>query len=261
MGTCVYNQPMFQLHLRLLPLTLLLSSPLLADPKLVKDLNTGPATDPADIAMFPWFARTVDGITYFRASDPAHGKELWRTDGTEAGTYRLTDVCPGRCDSNPGPVGVFQGRLYFSADNGYTGQELWSSAGAPGNEQRVRDLCPGPCSGNPEGFFDAGNELLFFASNGKDYQLWRTDGTAAGTVPLSESIGLPRLASDPIVAGGFAFVWTEDGLWRTDGTHPRRCHPLLRRLGARPRPRAVGPPAGGRAAALALAGEPLSDLL
>lgn len=253
-----YNQGMFQLQLRVLPLTLLLSSPLLADPELVKDLNTGPATDPVDIAMSPWFARTVDGITYFPASDPAHGKELWRTDGTEAGTYRLTDVCPGRCNSNPGPVGVFQGRLYFSADDGYAGQELWSSAGTPGSEQRVRDLCSGPCSGNPEGFFDDGNELLFFATNGKDYQLWRTRGPRATTVPVKSfcdtsnvcarglqrlngqviflaidglwrtdgtaagtvplSIGLPWLTSDPMVADGFAFIWTQEGLWRTDGT-------------------------------------------
>jgi large repetitive protein len=34
----------------------------------------------------------------FFASD-ASGVELWRSDGTEGGTVRVKDICPGACSS------------------------------------------------------------------------------------------------------------------------------------------------------------------
>src|SRR6185369_3358206 len=37
------------------------------------------------------------GLAYFIASDGVAGLELWRTDGTTAGTSQVKDVCPGRC--------------------------------------------------------------------------------------------------------------------------------------------------------------------
>src|SRR3954447_21282287 len=35
------------------------------------------------------------GTTFFGARDPSHGYELWRTDGTAAGTRRVRDIYPG----------------------------------------------------------------------------------------------------------------------------------------------------------------------
>jgi len=34
-------------------------------------------------------------IIYFSAFTQTHGRELWRTDGTEAGTFMVADINPG----------------------------------------------------------------------------------------------------------------------------------------------------------------------
>src|SRR5688572_28595111 len=39
----------------------------------------------------------VAGVLYFGAEDGIHGQELWRSDGTPAGTRMVKDICPGRC--------------------------------------------------------------------------------------------------------------------------------------------------------------------
>jgi ELWxxDGT repeat protein len=54
----------------------------------------------------------------FAGTDPAHGAELWATDGTGPGTRRLADICPGPCSAffDQGPdvaLGEAAGRTYF----------------------------------------------------------------------------------------------------------------------------------------------------
>ncbi len=200
---------------------LLLAAPLSAAPRLVADLNRGPNTEIQNVWLNS--GDSISLVVYFAASDPAHGLELWRSDGTSAGTWRLTDVCPGRCDASPGPVTIFQDHLFFTADDGVSGVELWESDGTPGSEQRVRDLCPGPCGIEIESFQALGDQLLFTATIQGKYALWRTDGTRNHTVKLQnlpsstgfEGAGLPLL-------GGSLYFTVAQGdtyaLWRTDGT-------------------------------------------
>ena len=215
-------------------LTSLLSaatSPSFAAPHLVQDLNTGPATDTLPsfsigITNSPGFTLFRDGILYFRAFDPAHGVELWRSDGSEAGTYRLTDICPGRCSSNLIGIEISQGHIFLSATDGATGYELWQSDGTPGSEVRVRDLCVGPCDGGPENLLDLGGALLFTASNGKGVQLWRTDGSRLGTTALATlcqsadtqcAAGMQRVGGRALFVVANAATGKTD-LWSSDGT-------------------------------------------
>ncbi len=213
----------------------LTSSAAIAAPHLVADLNTGPNTDPVPIGLFADSGMTIshDGVLYFSAGDPAHGRELWRSDGTAAGTYRLTDVCSGRCDSSPDNIAFSRGQLYFVADDGFSGRELWQSDGTPGSEHRVRDICPGPCSSNPSGLLDAGDALYFMALNGKSQQLWRTDGTPGGTSLVAAPCTLLSYqltcAGGPQQVGRWLFFTvvgdTSAALWRSDGT-PGGTHPF-----------------------------------
>src|SRR5579872_6310039 len=64
-------------------------------PVMVADLNT---TENAGTMVQPV---VCNGIGYFTANDGTHGNELWRTDGTAAGTYMVKDLEPGQCSSNP----------------------------------------------------------------------------------------------------------------------------------------------------------------
>ena len=60
---------------------------------LVKDIKPGaggstrPISDPALL--------NVNGALFLRADDGATGPELWRSDGTDAGTFRIADIDPG----------------------------------------------------------------------------------------------------------------------------------------------------------------------
>ena len=53
---------------------------------MVKDINTG-----VDADSDPTYLANVNGTLYFRANDGINGFELWKSDGTEAGTVMVKD--------------------------------------------------------------------------------------------------------------------------------------------------------------------------
>ena len=48
----------------------------------------------------PGLMRAAGSEVFFVASDGVHGTELWRTDGTAAGTAMVADITPGQAGSN-----------------------------------------------------------------------------------------------------------------------------------------------------------------
>src|SRR5262249_17834030 len=66
----------------------------------------------------------VDGVLYFAANDGVHGTELWRSDGTTAGTWLIRDVCPGNCSSFPFALIPFRHKVYWLSSG-----QLWASDG------------------------------------------------------------------------------------------------------------------------------------
>ena len=66
--------------------------------------------------------------TLFFAADNLQGTELWRSDGTLAGTTLVKDINPTG-DSVPESLVAFGGALLFSANDGTNGAELWKSDG------------------------------------------------------------------------------------------------------------------------------------
>jgi ELWxxDGT repeat protein len=218
------------LRLVLPVLGLCAAAPAGAAPHLVKDLNPGPSTE--DLPRFSIGISAYSGITaahggllYFTATDPAHGSELWRTDGTDAGTVRLTDVCPGRCASRLSNLAFLQDLVFFTADDGSSGNELWVSDGTPGSERRVLDLCPGPCPGVLSNLVPLDGGVYFLATRGQDLQLWRSDGSPDGTSQVATICPESGCTSYFLARLGGRLLFTVSNadatvlsVWSSDGT-------------------------------------------
>src|SRR5690554_434681 len=101
---------------------------------LVKDINPTAGSYPESFTEY-------NGKFYFTASDGTNGKELWMSDGTEAGTQMVKDI-NSTGSSNPNNLTEYNGKLYFSADDGTNGVELWVSNGTPEGTQMIKDINP-----------------------------------------------------------------------------------------------------------------------
>src|SRR5437762_2000186 len=94
---------------------------LAVDFQLVKDTNSN-APD-ISVASAPRSFTQVGNITFFAASTPLGGRELWKTDGTASGTIVVKHI------GNPENFTNVNGTLYFTANRTVTGTDLWKSDG------------------------------------------------------------------------------------------------------------------------------------
>src|SRR5262245_18959930 len=154
-------------------------APLVAqDPRLVVDLapnGSGAASRPI-LGPGP-----RPGELLVALDDGVRGTELWRTDGTAAGTVLVSELVPGarRATFLTG-IGDASG-CDFVADRG-AGQEMWRSDGtAAGTQLLFSALSIGATFLTPPQLgYRLGNQWLFNSEN----QLFLSDGSASGTAPL-----------------------------------------------------------------------------
>jgi ELWxxDGT repeat protein len=193
---------------------------------LVKDIN--PIPEPADSA--PEILATVGGVGYFVADDGDTGRELWRTDGTVAGTFRLTDACPEECSANPVAFGLTDRSIFFLAigDSDALGRDLWVSSGTPATTFKLteaRVLFPS-ASGLRRRWVASQGLHYFAASDGvHGVELWRSDGTPAGTHMVTDLWPGPQHSSPRELTEfkGLLYFTADDPqrgplLWKSDGT-------------------------------------------
>lgn len=192
--------------------------------QLVADIRPGPASS------LPYGFATVGAEVFFFADDGASGRELWKTDGTPAGTAQVIDLVPGAAGPWLGGIGALGNRvLFFTVDNTTLMWELWSSDGTSAGTFRVVQR-PAEASRAPGPMATLGNKLLFRAWDPvAGEEPWVTDGTAAGTFRLAD-IAAGTTRSTPsyyfsrltkIVGGKVLFIAstpTGDELWTSDGT-------------------------------------------
>jgi ELWxxDGT repeat protein len=206
--------------------------------------GTSPLTAVGEIIFFAAYDHgTSDPFCGFCG---IRGIELWRSDGTEAGTGVVRDINPGSASSWPVQLTAADGALYFTADDGGRhGRELWRSDGTPLGTKLVKDVLPGPGSGVPPGPsvpVSVGDTLYFVADDGvHGHELWRTDGTEAGTdlvadlhpnaevppdychlsastMPLTGLADSVLFHSSQIVGDGAGICVRQHSLWTSDGT-------------------------------------------
>ena len=167
----------------------------------------------------------------FSASDGTHGAEPWVSDGTAAGTSLLMDIKPGSGASSPRYFMDVGGKILFAADDGSNGRELWVTDLTAAGTSMLKDIRPGlyngfPAQSAPSHFTLFGNQLMFAASDGTaGYELWTSDGTAAGTSMLADIRAGSGSSSPFTIAtdGTHVFASANDGihgqeLWVSDGT-------------------------------------------
>lgn len=207
---------------------------------LVKDIHPGSEgslKSESNNVIFSYLTN-VNGVLYFVADDGQHGYELWKSDGTEAGTVLVKDIDQtASSNTNYGPEELIDlnGTLYFYADDGVHGRELWKSDGTGAGTVMVKDINPGLASSVGGSFSSSGlrifdNQLIFAANGGflNGEELWVSDGTAEGTLMLKDLNGNFRGSfPDNFVVIGETMFFTGSStfgsglpveLWKTDGT-------------------------------------------
>jgi ELWxxDGT repeat protein len=197
---------------------------------LVDDIAPGPASsDPQDLTA-------MNGELFFTAWSPRHGRQLWKTNGRAAGTVMLTHVA-GPAGADPQDLTVADGVLFFSARDPGHGRQLWKSDGTAVGTTLAAHIVPGRAGSDPRDItYAIGQEeqnppsqvLVYFSARdpGHGRQLWKSDGTAVGTVMITDvNPGSGGLAPRDIAAlvDTTAMFSGHDALhgrepWITDGT-------------------------------------------
>ncbi len=117
--------------------------------------------------------------------------ELWKSDGTGAGTVMVKDIEPGNGGSNPRNFVQFNNELFFNAYTPSIGTELYKTDGTTGGTMLLKDIMPGSGSGivgNFYNIFSYGNTFYFnaYELGNFDNELWKTDGTTTNTVKVHD---------------------------------------------------------------------------
>lgn len=178
-------------HLHCFLLGLLAAGAVTAQAPIAIDLNSG-AGLPADSSPSSLIAR-ADGLVLFTACTPELGCELWRSNGTLAGTQLVLDIHPGPASSQPSRFGLDTpgSIVYFSADDGSRGSELWRSDGTAAGTRLIADLEPGVNGSDPRSVVGStGIQVLFTAgTSASGREIYRSDGvTAALVVDLNAGV-------------------------------------------------------------------------
>lgn len=201
---------------------------------LVKDIRTINTTpqepNPDNLVSFK-------GYLFFTTKDNTHGNELWRSDGTEAGTTLFMDINNvGDASSNPKNLTVVGDYLYFAADDGTFGAELWKSDGTligTNMLKNINNTNSGSGSSNPFRIIPKNTSGFYFmADNGINGQeLWQSDGTSIGTSMVADyKVGTSGIGnSDAIVINNILYFASFTGgsvdLLQSDGLTVQKIFP------------------------------------
>jgi len=206
------------------------------------DTGAGTAAVTSDYFSSISSLTSSNGKLFFMGGNATH-YGLWVSDGTASGTQMLKAIDNISLLSSSGPstpVDV-NGTLFFTADNGAGGRSLWKSDGTPSgtvivksvlNDARSVPVWLTPVNGTL--FFVTGDSAgsLPVADFGAGWNLWKSDGTEAGTASVKYIYPGPANASPSnlLNVNGTLFFTGYDGainggiaLWKSDGTEAGTC--------------------------------------
>lgn len=194
---------------------------------LIKDINPTGNSIPADIVVF-------NNAMYFSADNGTQGRELWKSDGTTAGTVLLKDINAGAGSSfsfsSDPRFTICNGYLYFVANTTAEGTELWRTDGTTAGTTLVKDITTGPTGTSFSEIATLGTNLVFSLVAGTfpltTTQVWKSDGSSAGTTMLKDFGSLSGLYTttdfflfnNKLYFSGTDYTNTGTELWVTDAT-------------------------------------------
>jgi ELWxxDGT repeat protein len=113
---------------------------------------------------------TIGDLVYF-----TNEHSVWRTDGTQAGTFFLHSA------TWPNSFREFDGDLIFMARPAETSVELWRSDGTAGGTVKLLDA-------EELTYLDEAGDYLYFTASTAESgrEIYRTDGTPGGTMLLKD---------------------------------------------------------------------------
>ena len=173
---------------------------------------------------------SVDGMLYFSATDGTNGAELWKSDGTAAGTEQVKDIAVGAPSSSPNNFVAMGGNIYFiAAASTGQGNELWRTDGTEAGTVLVKDINPVVDnfsinnSSSRIRYMNALDDKLYFTARPDPTinlnELWVSDGSEAGTLPLfdTENVNYLMSTGEAILFSGWDAT-NGKAMWTTDGT-------------------------------------------
>ena len=191
---------------------------------MIKNIDPRPLEGPTSGVGHSYPEQLLGGFgthLYFRANDGVSGAELWRTNGTAAGTVLVADLTPGAGSTSLHSLAWYgSGRVFFGASSASLPEGLFTSDGTAAGTVGLRSMYVSP------GTILNASGILYFggAADGSGVELWRSDGTAAGTVMVRDvNPGGDATPASITPTEGFTYFVADDGaagreLWRTDGT-------------------------------------------
>jgi len=166
---------------------------------------------------------SLNGEVYFFAkASPVPGCQLWKTNGTPAGTTLVRDISPysAYIPDIQSTLESANGFVFFSVIEGANQGGLWRSDGTSAGTVRIASFSAASGAPRPLELKRMGNAIYFIQGGDATTRgLWRSDGTPAGTTRLyGGGVNYPS----PIVTDNLVFFTGGSpgalDLWRTDGT-------------------------------------------
>ncbi len=149
----------------------------------------------------------LGGVLFFAASDRDTGTNVWRTDGTPAGTRRVPFAAPAGTVTGSGMVGILNGRMLLGASvAGDPGAAALFATGEQGEATLLTTVHSNRGGSFPAQPTIAGGRYYFQDCGDVRCEIWSTDGTPEGTAPVAALAGPPAEVHQDLV-GTFADRW------------------------------------------------------
>lgn len=168
-----------------------------------------------------WDMQSFRAGLFFVMSIKGEGEQLWFTDGTVAGTRVVRPSDPNICPCEG--FTAYDNKVVFIAN--FPREQPWITDGTEIGTHVLDGAQTGPTSA---AYFTLMNGELYFLANGggsPTTQLWKTDGTSAGTTQVTANIPdiSDRMVTVDLLEGGPTLFFTtfdgdSQGIWRSDGT-------------------------------------------